>query len=164
MWFYNPNDRKYEVWRDGQQVGIFLGVKSTERGKTYIDFHSLVDVHDGDIIVTPENGSRFSVTHIDSDQTNFGYVHRYYRAFIIPCTLMARYQPVTIETLTLQVQVTSPTDQTQLDELIAVLKQIAEGTTPPKKGALHKFGDLLTKYAPLATSVGQILVQILTSQ
>lgn len=164
MWFYNPNDKSYEVLRGGQQVGTFMGVKSSERGKTYIDFHSCVDVHDEDVIITPENGSRFFVTHIESDQTDLGYANRYYKAFIVPCTLMAQSQPITIEKLSLQVHITTPSDQAKLDELIAVLKRIADGTTPPKKGVLHKFGDLLTKYAPLATSVGQFLVQILTSQ
>jgi hypothetical protein len=52
-------------------------------------------------------------------------------------------------------------DKPLLYELFEVLKGIGKNTTPVKKGKLSKFGDVIAKYAPIALSVGQIVLSFL---
>lgn len=66
MFDFYPNDDIFEIWRGGVKLGLLHGHRFNDNKNMIIDFHTLVDVKQYDIIVTPENASRYIVVDVQS--------------------------------------------------------------------------------------------------
>ena len=171
----------FTAFRNDELLGNFRGNKGHDNLGDFIDFKYPNKIAVGDII-TDVAGNEYVVSGIDKPR-NIGGVsfNRYFKVYYsakkaspptmnvvninnptnspvyiqqsnAPSTMLANFQE--------QINQCDEADKAILQELYAIVLEIYNGNKTVKKSGLAKFGDVIVKYGPIATALGQLLCQI----
>lgn len=174
----------FTVFRHDELLGNFKGNKGHDGAGDYIDFKYPNKIIVGDIIVDVA-GNEFVVSGIKIPKSIGGLsAERYYKVYYkksdkqenqhitnvvnvnnpinspiyvqqntAPAALLAEFKN--------NIDQCDNADKAILQELYAMVLDIYNGKKSIKKSGLSKFRDAITKYAPIAISLGQLLCQLL---
>lgn len=179
------NNTWFSIQRNGTNIGRFLGDKKLQYGKTYINFPDSPEIIVGDIVCEEKTNARYKVIDIQAKEDPAKqFLRNHYEFFHVFVENLDEIKtpsyninangsvvsinstinsPISISSLQQQIDNCLPEDKELAHELVQALKEIEQSKKPIKRNALQKFGDFLVKYSPIAVSVGQIIVQILSA-
>lgn len=178
------NGNWFSIQRNGISIGKFLGEKKMQYGRMYINFLDTPDVLVGDVVCEENTNARYRVLDIQTKENPAKqFLKNHYEFFHVFVENLTKINtpsyninangsviainstinaPITISSLQQQIDSCLPEDKDLAHELIKTLTEIEKSKKPIKRNALQKFGDFFIKYSPIAVSVGQLLLQILS--
>lgn len=186
--FLGKKLKEYQVERKGQIVGTYFGEPNISKNQKFIDFFEKVDIEKDDILIVPETKMRYCVEDIEFFEPEIlgitgGLKDISFKVFYKPETRQTQEttvfhinQPIasiignqtnasisdnSIVIFRNAINSADASDKILLDELYKIVQDFAEGKNKLKRSGLKKFEAVITKYAPIALSLGQLITQIL---
>ena len=179
--------QEYQIERNGEVIGSYQGEPGTYRNKKFVEFFKKLDIFVGDILINPLTKARYYIEDIEYYEPDIigvtgGLEDITFKVYYIPestphnaavfhidhpiGSIIGTQQSATISgnTFTIlrnAINESDPIDQPLLNELYQTLQDFDTGKKKLEPGGLKKFTSAITKYAPIAISLGQLLTQIL---
>lgn len=190
MWniLFGRKLQEYKIERNGEIVGTYNGEPGTSYNKKFVDFFEKLDIFVGDILINPLTNVRYHIQDIEYYEPEIigltgGIRDITFKVYYVPESVAAKnttifnidrpigsvigsQQNVTISDnvfteLKSAINESELIDKPVLNELLQLLQDFNSGKAKLEKSGLKKFESVITKYAPIAISLGQLLTQIL---
>lgn len=180
----------YKIIRNGIEVAVEPGIPNHEKAtsKAYIGFLPEIDVHVGDVLISPVN-EKFYVIDVQTQflqraphqlkafyQTETEHMHSANTQPNITFNISSAvgsiigtgsYQTVnynsTIESLKQKVSSETSTDKADMETIVSLLEMIINNQLSPSKGLFSKFSEVMERHSWLSGSIASTLLGWLTA-
>lgn len=149
------NTTNFFIIRNENVIDVLQGKKDILASQTIIKTAGIKGVQAGDILQEQNTKVKYYVTDIQRT-TKLGMGSS---GFVCYSIYVKNIEIVEIDKI---IQYCQPQDLALVQELIATLKEMQASNKPIQRNIFSKFEDVFVKYAPIATSVGQLLISMLS--
>jgi len=182
------NLETFQIERNGEIVGEYRGERRTEKGRHYVEFFEKKDVLQNDVMIDTQTQTRYNVIDVTFyTPKNFPYGGGInditFKVFYIAetrqksvpiynigtatnsiigsqATANIYVESGSLENIEKEIEKCATEDKALLYELLQILKDYDSEKKKPKKSGLKKFESVISKYVPLALSIGQFFTQL----